>query len=114
MADPAPAPAVAPGWTTTEFWSTAMVHVVALASVVLTFTTGSDDGIDGVEALIPVVAIVLSGVAHVAYTRSRTRLKLEHLAVRARALEQVARRAAPVAEQLEQALTQPTQQGGTA
>lgn len=113
MADPAPVPAIAPGWTTTEFWSTAMVHVVALASIVLTFTTGSDDGIDGVEALIPVLALVLSGAAHVAYTRSRTRLKLEHLAVRGRALEQLAHRAAPVAQQLEQAMTQPTQ-GGTA
>jgi hypothetical protein len=113
MADPAPTPAPAPGWTTSEFWSTAMVHVVALASIVLTFTTGSDDGIDGVEALIPVVAIVLSGVAHVAYTRSRTRLKVEHIAARAHAVEQVAQRAAPVAKELEQALTQPTQ-GGTA
>jgi hypothetical protein len=109
-ARPGPPP---PGWTTTEFWSMLLVHAIAVVTIVLTFTTGSADGVQGAEAVVPAAALVMSAVAHVAYVRGRVHLKLGHLGRVAgqieadvRAVEPLARQLAPVVMAEDPALAQ--------
>jgi spore maturation protein SpmA len=107
---PGPAP---PGWTTSEFWSTLLVHAIALFTIVLTFTTGDADGIQGTEAVVPAAALLMSAVAHGVYVRGRVHLKLGHLGRVAgqieadvRAVEPLARQLAPVVMAEDPALAQ--------
>jgi hypothetical protein len=110
----APRPAVPPpGWTTSEFWSTLLVHVIAVGTIVLTFATGSSRGIEGTEAIVPAAALVMSAVAHAVYVRGRVHLKLGHLGRVAgqieadvRAVEPLARQLAPVVMAEDPALAQ--------
>ena len=102
-----------PGWTTSEFWSMLLVHVIAVATIVLTFTTGSDKGVQGAEAIVPAAALVLSAVAHAVYARGRVRLKVARLGLVAgqleadvRAVEPLARRLAPLVMAEDPALAQ--------
>jgi hypothetical protein len=100
-----------PGWTTSEFWSTVLVDVIAVAAMVLTFAGGSDPDLEGVEAVVPAAAVIMSGLAHIAYSHGRVRLKLGHLqhiagetAAEARRLEPIAKDLAPIAEAADPAL----------
>jgi hypothetical protein len=99
-----------PAWTTSEFWSTVFVHAFAVVMVVLTFTTGSDEGIQGAEAIVPAAAMLASAVAHVAYVRGRVHLKLGRMAEKVeadvRAVEPFAREVAPVVVAADPALAQ--------
>jgi hypothetical protein len=103
----------APGWTTSEFWSMLLVHTMAVAATVLTFTTGSADGLQGVEAIVPAAALLMSAIAHAVYVRGRVRIKLGHLGRAAgqveadvRAVEPLARRLAPLVMAEDPALAQ--------
>ncbi len=79
-AAPGPAPpAPRPGWTTTEFWSTTLVHVLGVVATVLVVSGRGDEGIGAAEAAVPIVALIVSGVLTLGYTRARSRAKLEHL-----------------------------------
>jgi hypothetical protein len=107
---PGPPP---PGWTTSEFWSMLLVHGIAVATIVLTFTTGSADGLEGAEAIVPAAAMLMSAVAHVAYVRGRVHLKLGRLGrlstqieADVRAVEPLARQLAPVVMAQDPALAQ--------
>ena len=107
---PGPPP---PGWTTSEFWSMLFVHAIAVATIVLTFATGSADGLEGSESLVPAAALLMSAVAHVAYVRGRVHLKLGRLGRAAgqieadvRAVEPLARQLAPVVMAQDPALAQ--------
>ena len=92
----APPAAAAPAWTTTEFWSTNLVHVVAGIAVVLSFTSGDEKGVEGMEALVPIAAVAASAIAHWVYLRHRSG-RLAHLAQRVAA---EVRKDAPAAERL--------------
>jgi spore maturation protein SpmA len=96
---PRPGPP-APGWTTSEFWSMLLAHAIAVVTIVLTFTTGSSDGVQGAEAVVPAAALLLSAAAHVAYVRGRVRLKLGHLGRVAGQIEADVRAVEPLARQL--------------
>jgi hypothetical protein len=94
---PGPPP---PGWTTSEFWGTLLVHVIAVVTIVLTFTTGSSQGVEGTEAIIPVAALLMSGVAHAVYVRGRVHLKLGRIGRVAGQIEADVREVEPLARQL--------------
>jgi hypothetical protein len=94
---PGPAP---PGWTTSEFWSMLLVHAIAVVTIVLTFTTGSGDGVQGAEAIVPAAALLMSAAAHVVYVRGRVHLKLGHLGLVAGQIEADVRAVEPLARQL--------------
>ena len=65
---------VEPGWTTTEFYQTLIVHLVAVAVAIGTiFKPGFN--LDGVQAIIPAAALAASAVAQAAYSLSRSRVK---------------------------------------
>jgi hypothetical protein len=107
---PGPPP---PGWSTTEFWSMLLVHAIAVGAIVLTFTTGSADGVQGAEAIVPAAAMLMSAVAHAAYVRGRVHVKLGYLGRAAgqieadvRAVEPLARQLAPVVMAEDPALAQ--------
>ena len=67
-----PVPTPAPRWTTPIFWSTLSVHVIAGVSAFLALE-GSGRDLSTLEALIPVVAIVASSMAHYVYAHRTTR-----------------------------------------
>jgi hypothetical protein len=98
-AEPGPVPPT-PGWTTSEFWSSLFVHALALVTIMLTFTTGSADGVQGAEAVVPAAALLASAVAHGVYVRGRVHLKLGHLGRVARQIEADVRAVEPLARQL--------------
>jgi spore maturation protein SpmA len=90
-----------------------LVHAIAVATIVLTFATGSADGLQGTEAIVPAAAMLMSAVAHVAYVRGRVHLKLGRLGRLAgqieadvRAVEPLARQLAPVVMAQDPALAQ--------
>jgi hypothetical protein len=65
---------VKPGWTTTEFYQTIIVHLIAIAVVIGTiFKPGFN--LDGVQAIIPTMALAAAAVAQTAYSASRSRVK---------------------------------------
>jgi hypothetical protein len=112
-AAPAAAAPLPPGWTTSEFWSMLLVHVIAVVAIVLTFTTGSDEGVQGAAAVVPAAALLMSAVAHAVYVRGRVHLKLGYLGRVAgqieadvRAVEPLARQLAPVVMAQDPALAQ--------
>jgi hypothetical protein len=103
----------APGWTTSEFWSMLLAHAISVGTIALTFTTGSAEGIQGAEAVVPAAALLLSAAAHVAYVRGRVHVKLGHLGLVAgqiqadvRAVEPLARQLAPLVTAEDPALAQ--------
>jgi hypothetical protein len=66
--------AVDPGYTTTEFWQTLFVHLVA-ATVALGTVFNSRFNLDGAQAIIPALALAASAVAQLFYSRSRATVK---------------------------------------
>jgi spore maturation protein SpmA len=90
-----------------------LAHAISVVTIVLTFTTGSAEGVQGAEAVVPAAALLLSAVAHVAYVRGRVHLKLGHLGRVAgqiqadvRAVEPLARQLAPLVMAEDPALAQ--------
>jgi hypothetical protein len=66
--------AVDPGYTTTEFWSTVFVHLVT-ATVALGTIFNPRFKLDGVQAIIPSLAVVASALAQMFYSHSRAGVK---------------------------------------
>ena len=96
---PRPGP-LQPGWTTSEFWSMLLVHTISVVTIVLTFATGSAEGLRGAEAVVPAAALLMSAAAHVVYVRGRVHLKLGHLGRVAGQIEADVRAVEPLARQL--------------
>ncbi len=66
--------AVKPGWTTTEFYQTLLVNVIAaIVAIVTIFKTNFN--LNGVQAAVPAVALGAATVAQVYYTLSRAKVK---------------------------------------
>ena len=65
---------VKPGWTTSEFWQTLLVHAIAAAVALGTvFHTHFD--LNGLQAVVPAVAVFASAVAQSMYSHSRAVVK---------------------------------------
>jgi hypothetical protein len=76
MADSTPTPpnAVDPGYTTTEFWQTLLFHLIA-ATVALGSLFGVHFNLNGLQSIVPAVAIVAAAFVQAAYSRSRATVK---------------------------------------
>lgn len=79
--DPVEVPAEPkPGFTTSEFWATVLVHAISVLAIVLDLLhVNWSHGLSTVEAAVPVLALAISGLLQAAYSDHRTRLKVEHL-----------------------------------
>lgn len=75
----AAAPAAAPAWSTPAFWSMLTVHVAGGVATVFALE-GRD--ISHVEALVPVIALVASTIAHQVYVHRRGRNAVEDVSKR--------------------------------
>lgn len=74
-----------PGWTTSEFLSTMLVHAVSVLAILLDMLhVNWSRGLSSVEAAIPVLAVAISAVLQGAYADYRTKLKVKHLQENAR------------------------------
>jgi hypothetical protein len=80
MSKQLPPGAVKPGWTTTEFWQTLVVHAMA-AIVALGTVFHTHFNLNGLQAVVPSVALVASAVAQGVYSRSRATVKSSAQAV---------------------------------
>lgn len=65
---------VKPGWATTEFWQTLLVHAIA-AIVALGTVLHTHFNLNGLQAIVPSVALFASAVAQSVYNRSRATVK---------------------------------------
>ncbi len=66
--------AVEPGWTTTEFYQTLLVQVVAaVVALVTLFRSGFN--LSGLQAIIPTIAVAAAAIAQAIYSISRSRTK---------------------------------------
>lgn len=65
---------VKPGWTTTEFWQTVFVHAIA-AVVALGTVFHTNFNLNGLQAIVPAVALVASAIAQSVYSHSRATVK---------------------------------------
>lgn len=65
---------VEPGWTTTEFYQTLIVHVIA-AVVAIGTLFKADFNLDGVQAIAPSAALAAATIAQVVYSLSRSKVK---------------------------------------
>jgi hypothetical protein len=74
MSQQLPPGAVKPGWTTTEFWQTLIVHVIA-AVVALGTVLHTHFNLNGLQAIVPSVALVASAIAQGVYSHSRATVK---------------------------------------
>lgn len=71
-ATPAPAAAAPPRWTSPLFWSTLLIHVIAGVSAFLALE-GHGEDMSHVEALVPIIALVASAIAHRVYANRSAR-----------------------------------------
>ena len=74
---------VKPGWATTEFWQTSIVHVIA-AVVALGTVFHTHFNLNGLQAIVPSLALVASAVAQGVYSHSRATVKSSAQAAGAR------------------------------
>jgi hypothetical protein len=65
---------VKPGWTTSEFWQTVFVHLIA-AVVALGTVFHANFNLNGLQAIVPAIALVASAVAQSVYSHSRATVK---------------------------------------
>lgn len=65
----------APGFTTTEFWTTMLVHLVTGIVTISSLFTHTPFDASGLQPLIPVAALVMSGIAQAYYSHSRAHVK---------------------------------------
>ena len=79
---------VKPGWTTSEFWQTLLVHAIA-GIVALGTVFHTHFSLNGLQAVVPAVALVASAVAQSVYSHSRATVKSSAQAagVQAKAVE---------------------------
>jgi hypothetical protein len=80
-----PPGAVKPGWTTTEFWQTMLVHVIA-AVVALGTILHTHFNLNGLQAAVPSVAMFASAIAQGVYSHSRAIVKSSAQAAGQRAM----------------------------
>jgi hypothetical protein len=73
---------VKPGWTTTEFWQTLFVHLI-VAVVALGTVFHTNFNLNGLQAIVPAVALIASAVAQSIYSYSRSSVKSSAQAARA-------------------------------
>jgi hypothetical protein len=74
MSNQVPPGEVKPGWTTTEFWQTLIVHLIA-AVVALGTVFHTNFNLNGLQAIVPAVAVVASAIAQSMYSHSRASVK---------------------------------------
>ena len=65
---------VKPGWTTSEFWQTVFVHLIA-AIVALGTVFHTHFNLNGLQAIVPAAALFASAVAQSVYSHSRATVK---------------------------------------
>lgn len=65
---------IKPGWTTTEFWQTVFVHAIS-AVVALGTVIHTNFNLNGLQAIVPAVALVASAIAQSVYSHSRATVK---------------------------------------
>jgi DMSO reductase anchor subunit len=65
---------VKPGWTTTEFWQTMIVHLIA-AVIALGTVFHTNFNLNGLQAIVPAVAVIASAIAQSMYSHSRASVK---------------------------------------
>jgi hypothetical protein len=65
---------VKPGWTTTEFWQTLLVQALT-ASVAIGAMFKSNFNLNGVQAVVPAVAVLAAALAQAYYSHSRAVVK---------------------------------------
>jgi hypothetical protein len=70
---------IKPGWTTSEWWSTTLVHILSAVALVLTDLHVNWSHLTAVQASVPVVALIVSGAAQLLYANKRTALKIAKL-----------------------------------
>lgn len=64
-----------PGWTTSEFWSTQILHLITAIITISSLTGHTPFDASGLQPLIPVAALVMSGVAQAMYSHGRSHVK---------------------------------------
>jgi hypothetical protein len=69
-----PAGTVKPGWTTSEFWQTLLVSLVA-AAVALGSVIKPGFNLKGLQAIVPAVALIAAAIAQGFYSHSRGTVK---------------------------------------
>jgi hypothetical protein len=74
MAEQLPPGAVKPGWTTTEFWQTVLVQVIA-AIVALGTVFHTSFQLNGLQSVVPVAALLAAAIAQAFYAHSRSTVK---------------------------------------
>lgn len=63
-----------PGYTTTEFWQTVFVHLIAaIVALGTVFHTHFD--LNGLQAIVPAIALLASAIAQSVYSHSRATVK---------------------------------------
>lgn len=74
-----------PGWTTSEFISTVLVHALSVLAILLDLLhVDWHRGLSMAEATVPVLAVAVSAILQGAYSDYRTKLKVQHLQENAR------------------------------
>jgi hypothetical protein len=66
--------AVDPGYTTTEFWQTLLLHVIAGVVAIGTLISNNFK-LNGVQAVVPSAAVVAAAIGQVFYSMSRAKVK---------------------------------------
>ena len=74
MSNPVTPGVVNPGWTTTEFWQTLIVHLL-VAIVALGTVFHAHWNLNGLQAIVPAVALMASALAQGFYSHSRATVK---------------------------------------
>jgi hypothetical protein len=69
-----PAGTVKPGWTTSEFWQTLLVTLIA-AAVALGSVIKPGFNLNGLQAIVPAVALFAAAIAQGFYSHSRSTVK---------------------------------------
>jgi cytosine/uracil/thiamine/allantoin permease len=69
-----------PGWTTSEFITTVLVHALSVVAILLDMLhVNWKQGLSSAEAAVPVLAVAISALLQAAYSDHRTKLKVQHL-----------------------------------
>lgn len=90
-----------PGYLTSEFWSTQILHVITAVITISSLMGHTPFDANGLQPLVPVAALIMSGIAQAVYSHSRAHVKGRSLTAAGSVLEtQVAvSTAAPLPEQ---------------
>ncbi len=75
MTQQLPPGAVRPGWTTSGFWQTLLVHMIA-AVITLGTVFHAHFNLNGLQAIVPSIAVLSSAVAQSMYSHSRATVKI--------------------------------------